>query len=249
MDGTIDKYKDRHVIKGYKQQKGLDYLDTYSLVTRITSIRMTFAIAAMHCFHINNVLKRKDITIDNADQEIELIKARICSIKVLVVIDDLDKLEPLKYLEGSFALGSVVIITTRYEDLLDKIQVKAKYKVNQMDEDDSLQLFTQHAFRKDGIPDTFTELSNKVLKHAGGLSLALRIFGSTLHAKLENKWEWFIEQLKEAPIKDIEKNLMISFDALKSGADTSLRKIFLDIALLWIPEDTKTMLNNHKVIS
>ena len=37
-DGTIDKYKARLVIKGYKQKKGLDYFDTYSPVTRITSI-------------------------------------------------------------------------------------------------------------------------------------------------------------------------------------------------------------------
>ena len=43
-DGTIDKYKARLVIKGYKQQKGLDYFDTYSPVTRITSIRMMFAL-------------------------------------------------------------------------------------------------------------------------------------------------------------------------------------------------------------
>ncbi|KAL8132571.1 hypothetical protein AgCh_008162 [Apium graveolens] len=41
-DGTIDKYKARLVIKGYKQQKCLDYFDTYSPVTRITSIRMMF---------------------------------------------------------------------------------------------------------------------------------------------------------------------------------------------------------------
>ena len=37
-DGTIDKYKARLVVKGFKQKEGLDYFDTYSLVTRITSI-------------------------------------------------------------------------------------------------------------------------------------------------------------------------------------------------------------------
>ena len=37
-DGSIDKYKVILVIKGYKQKEGLDYFDTYSPVTRISSI-------------------------------------------------------------------------------------------------------------------------------------------------------------------------------------------------------------------
>ena len=35
VDGTIiDKYKARLVIKDFKQQEGVDYFDTYSLVLR-----------------------------------------------------------------------------------------------------------------------------------------------------------------------------------------------------------------------
>ena len=45
-DRTIDKYKARLVVKGFRQ-KGLDYFDTYSPVTRITSIRMLIALAAV----------------------------------------------------------------------------------------------------------------------------------------------------------------------------------------------------------
>ena len=47
VDGSIDKYKARLVIKGYKQTEGLYYFDTYSPVTRINSIRMVLAIAAL----------------------------------------------------------------------------------------------------------------------------------------------------------------------------------------------------------
>ena len=47
-DGSIDKYKVKLVIKGYKQKEGLHYFDTYSPVTRISSIRMLIAIAAIH---------------------------------------------------------------------------------------------------------------------------------------------------------------------------------------------------------
>ena len=46
-DGSIDKYKARLVIKGYRQKEGLDYFDMYSPVTRITSIRLVLAIATI----------------------------------------------------------------------------------------------------------------------------------------------------------------------------------------------------------
>ena len=36
-DGSIDKFKARFVAKGFKQKADLDFFDTFSLVTRITS--------------------------------------------------------------------------------------------------------------------------------------------------------------------------------------------------------------------
>ncbi|GJY34360.1 putative RNA-directed DNA polymerase [Tanacetum coccineum] len=54
-DGTIDKYKARLVIKGFRQRKGLDYFDTYSPVTRITSIRMILAIAALRNLEVHQM--------------------------------------------------------------------------------------------------------------------------------------------------------------------------------------------------
>ena len=47
VDGLIDKYKAILVIKCYKQTEGFDYFDTYFHMTRINSIRMVLAIAAL----------------------------------------------------------------------------------------------------------------------------------------------------------------------------------------------------------
>ena len=54
-DGTIDKYKARLVVKEYRLKEGLDYFDTYTPVTRITSIRMLIALAAVHDLKIHQM--------------------------------------------------------------------------------------------------------------------------------------------------------------------------------------------------
>ncbi|CAM8891670.1 unnamed protein product [Rhodiola kirilowii] len=53
VDVTVEKYKARLVIKGYRQKEGLDYFDTFSPVTRITSIRMIIDIAALRNLEIH----------------------------------------------------------------------------------------------------------------------------------------------------------------------------------------------------
>ena len=55
LDGSIDKYKARLVIKGYRQTEGLDYFDTYSPVTRINFIRMVLAIATLKDLEVHQM--------------------------------------------------------------------------------------------------------------------------------------------------------------------------------------------------
>ncbi|GJU43651.1 zinc finger, CCHC-type containing protein [Tanacetum coccineum] len=48
VDRTIDKFKARLVIQGFRQKEGIDYFDTYAPVARITTIRLLLALAAIH---------------------------------------------------------------------------------------------------------------------------------------------------------------------------------------------------------
>ncbi|CAA7023934.1 unnamed protein product [Microthlaspi erraticum] len=54
-DGAIDKYKARLVVQGFRQVEGLDFFDTYSPVTRITSIRILIAIASLRDLEIHQM--------------------------------------------------------------------------------------------------------------------------------------------------------------------------------------------------
>ncbi|GJS65834.1 zinc finger, CCHC-type containing protein [Tanacetum coccineum] len=48
IDGTIEKFKARLVIQGFRQKSGTYYFDTYASVIRISTIRLLIAIASIH---------------------------------------------------------------------------------------------------------------------------------------------------------------------------------------------------------
>ena len=54
-DGSIDKYKARFVARGFSQKEGIDYEETFALVSRYTSIRTVLALSAVMKWKIHQM--------------------------------------------------------------------------------------------------------------------------------------------------------------------------------------------------
>ncbi|KAL8090316.1 hypothetical protein AgCh_039695 [Apium graveolens] len=186
---------------------------------------------------INDVLgSKKKIEVHNVEQGMKFISDRICSGKLLVLIDDIHEYEQFQSLVGPFGYGSLVVITTRDEEILDKIRVdpRNRYRVNELDDRESLKLFNKYAFVNGGGDETLEVLSKDILRLAGGLPMAIKIFGSYLSTKpSEEGWKAYIEKLQRNPNSTIQQKLLISLDAVESD-DHMLKKVFLDVACFFI---------------
>jgi len=51
-DETLDRYKAHLVAKGYTQLEGLDFLDTFTPITKLTTLRLLLAVAAANDWYL-----------------------------------------------------------------------------------------------------------------------------------------------------------------------------------------------------
>jgi len=66
VDGSVSRYKARLVAKGYAQIYGIDYEETYSLVAKMTTVRIIIAMVvakgwSLHQMDVNNVFLHGDL--------------------------------------------------------------------------------------------------------------------------------------------------------------------------------------------
>ncbi|XP_042488994.1 disease resistance protein RUN1-like [Macadamia integrifolia] len=182
---------------------------------------------------LSDVLKRKFEDINNEDQGIIIIKERLYCKRVLIVLDDVNKMEQFCKLvarHGWLCPGSRIILTTRDEHLLNMLEVDEKYIVKTMNQYESLQLFSRHAFQQNHPLEGYEKLSNEVIQYAGGLPLALKVLGSLLCKRIQVEWENELKKLRKIPNDQILEKLEISYNAL----DDFDRTIFLDITCFFI---------------
>ena len=162
-----------------------------------------------------------------------VIKDRLRNKRILVILDDVDKLDQIERLIGGcdwFALGSRIIITTRNKHLLCSLRIgHSTYEVKELDSHEALELFSMHAFQRNKPEEDYLELTDQVICYAKGLPLALSIIDADLCGRNEMQWKSALNKYKNIPNKEIQKILQKSYE----GLDETERDIFLDIACLF----------------
>ncbi|XP_028793775.1 TMV resistance protein N-like [Neltuma alba] len=178
---------------------------------------------------LSEILEEKSKKFGSVDEGITKIKHRLSHKRVLLVLDDVDALEQLEQLAGGcnwFGSGSKIIITTRDKQLLSVHGVQKTYEMKELNEHESLELFSWHAFHNNQPPKGYEDMSGRVISYAQGLPLALRVIGSNLTQKSLEEWKSILERYDRIPDKTIHEVLKISYDCLQDNA----KSIFLDVA-------------------
>nr|GEY14168.1 hypothetical protein [Tanacetum cinerariifolium] len=160
-----------------------------------------------------------------------MLKKKMCGKKVLIVLDDVDKIEQLVALAGDrswFKPGSRIMITTRDAQILIAHKVNLIHDVHLLTDKEEMCLFSRHAFGKEIPIEGYKELSKQVVRYAAGLPLTIRVLGSFLCGKDDLEWKDALERLKTIPLNETMKVLELSYIDLEED----YKEIFLDVACL-----------------
>lgn len=168
--------------------------------------------------------------------DLGLVKERLQDLKVLVVLDDVDKLEQLDALVKQsqwFGSGSRIIVTTENKQLLRAHGIKLIYEVGFPSRGESLQIFCLSAFGQSSAPHGFIKLATEITKLAGYLPLALTVLGSSLRGMNKDEQKSALPRLRTSLNEDIKNVLRVSYDSLHERD----KSIFLHIACLFNGEN------------
>ncbi|CAJ2657360.1 unnamed protein product [Trifolium pratense] len=184
-----------------------------------------------------DIFKEKTTKIQSIESGKITLKERLCNKRVLLVLDDVNSLDQLNALCGSrkwFGSGSRIIITTRDENILRGSRVDKVCTIKELNENESIELFSWNAFKQASPKKDFAEISRKIVEYSGGLPLALDVLGSYLFDRGVADWKSVMEKIKVIPNDQVQRKLKISYDGLK---DDTEKEIFLDIACFFIGMD------------
>jgi len=165
--------------------------------------------------------------------------------RVFLVLDDVWKVEAFNSLDLSRGKGSVTLLSTRDQSLLDRIPRQIMQQcMEPLSKEDSWSLFRDHAFKPpSNVPCELEALAQSMAKECQGLPLALKVVGRAMCGKVNRKYEWepLLKTLRESRMQDksveeqLYERLKLGYDLL-SEDDCRLKQCFHYFAAF--PEDS-----------
>ncbi|PWA51528.1 NB-ARC domains-containing protein [Artemisia annua] len=178
---------------------------------------------------LDDILKEKSVRVQSVKHGQTLLGTKLRGLKVIIVLDDVNHVDQLTYLAGGrewFGPGTRIIVTTTNIDLLNVHKIIEIYRCEEMKNDEALRLFSQSAFEHGPPTHVYEKWSDDIVKLAGGLPLALNVYGSLLYKKEESYWKEMLKKLQEYPPKDVLGRLEVVFTRL----DSNQQETFMYIA-------------------
>ncbi|GJX18556.1 zinc finger, CCHC-type containing protein [Tanacetum coccineum] len=133
VDGTIEKFKARLVIQGFKQKSGIDYFDTYTPVARISTIRLLIAMASIHSLIIHQMDVKTAFLNDDLDEEVYMNQPQ-----GFIMTGNENKVDLTKeFLSSRFSIKDIgeadVILVSTPMDTCEKLMPNNGHTVSQLE--------------------------------------------------------------------------------------------------------------------
>ncbi|KAH9289146.1 hypothetical protein KI387_033263 [Taxus chinensis] len=139
----------------------------------------------------------------------KLLKDQLKDHRFLVILDDIDHkdqmdaLLPLKKLVGA---GSLIVITTRYIDILSSSGIYSVYEMGRLDQSHAEQLFCWHAFRQANALHGFEGFVELFSSNCNGVPLSLKRIGQELYGRSKDVWETQLARSSGILFKDVKNS-------------------------------------------
>ncbi|GLJ13489.1 hypothetical protein SUGI_0213640 [Cryptomeria japonica] len=167
---------------------------------------------------------------DSVEQGKGILSNRLRSVRVLIILDDVDHTDQLDSLfpaKDSLGWGSLIIITTREKEVLKRWEI-CIYRMKPFNQIHAEKLFCWHAFLQPFPTLGFEKLVTKFLNVCHGLPLSLKLVGGQLYGCFRKDiWEDVLHKISKIIPNDIISRLKVSYDAL----DKEEKQMFLDMPM------------------
>jgi len=187
---------------------------------------------------IFDILK-KEYEVASAFKGVGFLKDIFRNMKVLIVIDDVERASLLKEFVGAkldwFGSGSRIIVTSKESSVLQGFVARGlthTYDFNPMEY--SFNFFRNYGPRKSGKLHSYVKIAIEILRAAKGLPLLLNVFGSFLRGKRLEEWIDFEKSIQQFQ-GDYQKILHKIYGAL----DPKQKQMYLEIACFFPSVDCR----------